>query len=296
MTTRRRLVAAALALPVAGFAIRTQAQDATPATATETGIAYADRDGTPLLLDVYLPTSGTPPFPAVLLFHGGAWTYGISGPMDMAGPAAALAADGYAAFNIAYRLTGDPAGAHVWPDQLDDAQQAVRWVRANAERYGIDPNRVAAYGHSAGGHLASHLGVRETRDDSEPGLAGISSRVQGVISIAGHMDFGIPYPQEFDRESVTALLGGAIDEIPDVYADASPITWVDGSSAPFLIIHGGADDMNPPAHARTMAAALQEAGVTVVSVEDAVGNHFTVADWSNAGPWTLAFLGAISGR
>ena len=128
MTTRRRLVAAALALPVAGYSMQTQAQDATPVAATESAIAYADRDGTPLPLDVFLPTAGDPPFPAVLLFHGGAWTYGISGPMDMAGPAAAIAAAGHAAFNVSYRLTGDPAGAHVWPDQLDDAQQAVRWV------------------------------------------------------------------------------------------------------------------------------------------------------------------------
>ena len=295
MTTRRRLVAAALALPVAGYSMQTQAQDATPVAATESAIAYADRDGTPLPLDVYLPTAGNPPFPAVLLFHGGAWTYGISGPMDMAGPAAAIAAAGHAAFNVSYRLTGDPAGAHVWPDQLDDAQQAVRWVRSNAEQYGIDPDRVAAYGHSAGGYLAANLGVRETRDDSKPELAGISSRVNGVITIAGQTDLRIPYTQEFDREAVIALLGGTIDEIPDVWAEASPITWVDGESAPFLIIHGGADTM-PIDQARKMTTALQEAGVTVVSVEDAVGDHFTVADWSNAGPWTLAFLGAVSGR
>jgi len=276
--------------------MRTRAQDATPNSAIETGIAYADRDGTPLLLDVYLPTLSEPPFPAVLLFHGGAWTYGISGPMDMAGPAAAMAAAGYAAFNVAYRLTGDPAGAHTWPDQLHDAQQAVRWVRANAERYSIDPDRVAAYGHSAGGYLAANLGVRETRHDGTGELAGISSRVNGVITIAGQMDFGIPYPQVFDRDAVATLLGGPIDKMPDVWADASPITWVGGESAPFLIIHGGADDSILPVHARAMTAALQESGVTVVSLEDAVGDHFTVADWMYAGPWTLAFLGTLSGR
>ena len=294
MATRRQFVAAALIIPVTGFAMRTRAQVATPPAASEAGIAYADRNGTPQFLDVFLPASGNGPYPAVLLFHGGAWTFGISGPQDMHGPAAAMADAGYAAFVVSYRLTGDPAGEHVWPDQIDDAQEAVRWVRANANQYEVDPDRVSAYGHSAGGHLAAHLGVRDTREDSVPELAGISSRVNGVVAIAGHFDFSIPYPQEFDRQSVAALLGGTVDEIPDVYADASPITWVDTVSAPFLILHGGADDMNPPAQARTMTTALQEAGVTVISMEDAAGDHFTVAEWDYAGPWTLAFLNSIA--
>jgi acetyl esterase/lipase len=253
------------------------------------GVPYADRNGMPLLLDVYPPTGREAPFPAVLLFHGGAWTYGISGPIDMAAPARAMADAGYLAFNVSYRLTGDPAGEHVWPDQLDDAQQAVRWVRANATQYGVDPERVAAYGHSAGGYIAANLGVRDTRDESTAELAGISSRVNGVITIAGQTDLTIPYTEEFDRAAVVALLGGTIDEIPDLYAEASPVTWVDNESAPFLIIHGGVDTM-PIAQARTLTAALQREGITVVSLEDAAGDHFTVADWANAGPWTLAFL------
>ena len=292
MSNRRHLIAAALALPAAGFTLQTHAQHATPSPTTERGIAYADRDGTPLLLDVYVPASGEPPFPAVLLFHGGAWTFGISGPMDMAGPARAMADAGYVAFNVSYRLTGDPEGEHVWPDQLDDAQEAVRWVRAHADRYGVDPDRIAAYGHSAGGFLASHLGVRETRDGSTAELAGVSSRVNGVITIAGQSDLTIPYTQDFDREAVVALLGGTIEEKPDLWAEASPISFVDGDSAPFLIIHGGRDTM-PIAQARTMAAALQVTGITVVSVEDAAGDHFTVADWAQAGPWTLTFLGQV---
>lgn len=292
MTNRRRFVAPTLALPAAGR-VRPAVTQATPPVATpEMGIPYAHRDGTPLLVDVYRTTSGQPPHPAVLLFHGGAWTFGISGPQDMHGPAAAMAEAGYVAFVVSYRLTGDPAGTHLWPAQLDDAQQAVRWVRANAGAYGVDPDRVTAYGHSAGGFLASHLGVRETREETTADLAGLSSRVNGVITIAGQTDLSIPYIDDFDQAAVLALLGGTIDEMPEVWEDASPVTWVDADSAPFLIIHGGADTM-PIAQARTMTAALQDAGVTVVSIDDVNGDHFNVAEWGYAGPWTLAFLDLI---
>jgi acetyl esterase/lipase len=208
----------------------------------------------------------------------------------MNGPALALAEDGYVTFNVDYRLTGDPAGEHLWPAQLDDVQRAVRWVRANADRYGVDPNRVGAYGHSAGGHLAAMLGVREVRVTGDPELADSSSRVNAVVTIAGQMDLGIPYPGVFDRQALVALLGGTPDEVPEAYRDASPITWVDAKSAPFLIIHGGADPMIPVEHARQMADALHVDEVEVVSIEIPTGDHFLVAEWSVAGPWTRTFF------
>jgi acetyl esterase/lipase len=277
---------------------RAAAQEATPTTVqdaveTQPDIVYGEADGQALLLDISHPPARDTPRPAVLLFHGGAWMVGTAGRESMAQPAAALAEDGYVTFNVEYRLTGDPAGEHLWPAQLDDAQRAVRWVRANADRYGVDPERVGAYGHSAGGHLAALLGVRETRDTSDPELADYSSRVSCVVTIAGHLDLSIPYPGEFDRQSLVALLGGTPDEVPEAYRDASPITWVDEESAPFLVIHGGADDMNPVAHARHMVDALHEVGVEVVSVELPTGNHFSVAEWSMAGPWTRTFFSVM---
>jgi acetyl esterase/lipase len=215
---------------------------------------------------------------------------GTADRKSMDEPAAALAEEGYVTFNVEYRLTGDPAKENLWPAQLDDAQRAVRWVRANADRYRVDPERVGAYGHSAGGHLAALLGVRDTRDTSDPELADFSSRVDAVVTIAGHLDLDIPYPGEFDRMSLVALLGGTPDEVPEAYRDASPIAWVDAESAPFLIIHGAADPMNPVEHARRMADALHEAEVEVVSVELPQGDHFSVAEWSVAGPWTHTFF------
>jgi acetyl esterase/lipase len=296
----RRTVLAGVAGGSLGVALAARsnhviAQDATPiadpdAVTVQRDVAYGDVDRESQLLDVYLPPAGGDPRPAVVLFHGGAWMYGISGRADMDVPARALAAAGYVAVNVEYRRTGDPAGAYLWPDQLDDAQRAVRWVRANADSYGVDPERVGAYGHSAGAHLASMLGVRETRDDTDAALAGISSRVSSVVALAGHFDLTIPYPQQFDRDSVTALLGGTVEEVPDAYSDASPVTWVDADASPFLIIHGGADDMNPPVQARTMVDALHGAAIDVIYAELARGDHFTVAEWPIAGPWALTFL------
>jgi len=260
---------------------------------TQPDVVYGEADGQALLLDISHPPARDTPRPAVLLFHGGAWMVGTAGRESMAQPAAALAEDGYVAFNVEYRLTGDPASEHLWPAQLDDAQRAVRWVRANADRYGVDPDRVGAYGHSAGGHLAALLGVRETRDNSDPELADYFSRVSCVVTIAGHLDLSIPYPGEFDRQSLVALLGGTPDEVPEAYLDASPITWVDEESAPFLIIHGAADPMNPVAHARHMTDALHEVGVEVISVEIPTADHFSVAEWPLAGPWARTFFAVM---
>lgn len=301
MPNRRTLLAAAALAPVVVSELvgphRAAAQAATPSASpdpigVERDVVYGEADGQELLLDIYRPPARDDPRPAVLLFHGGAWMVGTADRESMAQPAAALAEDGYVSFNVEYRLTGDPAGDHGWPAQLDDVQRAVRWVRANADRYGVDPDRVGAYGHSAGGHLAALLGVRKTRDNSDPALEAYSSRVDGVVTIAGHLDLSIPYPGEFDRQSLVALFGGTPEEVPEAYEDASPLTWVDQESAPFLVIHGGADDMNPVAHARHMVDALHDVRVEVVSVELPTADHFSAAEWSIAGPWTRTFFAA----
>lgn len=285
--------AAALGLGIP--AGRAMAQEATPAVppdaiARETAVVYGVADGQELLLDVARPPERDAPRPAVVLVHGGAWMVGTADRASMNEPALALAEDGYVTFNVDYRLTGDPAGEHPWPAQLDDVQRAVRWVRANAAEYGVDPDRIGAYGHSAGGHLASMLGVRETRDNSDPELGDYSSRVDAVVTIAGQSDLGMPYPDAFARGAVVALLGGTPDEVAEPYRDASPITWVDAQSAPHLIIHGGADHMISVEHARQMTEALHAAEVEVVSIEIPTGDHFSVAEWSAAGPWTRTFF------
>ena len=132
----------------------------------ERGVVYGTVEDEPLLLDVFRPPARATAQPAVVLVHGGGmWT---GSRADMADPARQLAQAGYIAFAVDYRLVDVASGRHPWPAQLDDVQHAVRWVRANAARYGVDPERVGAYGWSAGGQLAALLGTRDTRDAASP--------------------------------------------------------------------------------------------------------------------------------
>jgi acetyl esterase/lipase len=254
----------------------------------EIGTVYGEVEGERLLLDVY--SGGLPDGvrPAVMLIHGGGmWT---GSRADMAGPAQELARAGYVAVSIDYRLVDAGTGRNRWPAQLDDAQRAVRWLRANAGRFGIDPGRIGAYGWSAGGQLAALLGVRDTRIDDDPSLTGCSSRVSCVVDLAGDVDLAA-YTLPPTRDEVEALLGGTPESAPARYCDVSPLTWVDAMSAPFLIVHGLADDVVPIEQSRRLAAALRTAKVEVAFVELPQAGHGDLIDnWSLTADQTLAFL------
>ena len=288
MTTRRRLLASAALSPA--LLTRATAQEATPvanpaAPIQERDIVYGAVAGEELLLDVWRPPPRELPRPAMVVIHGGGWTEGFGDRTDFVSPSFELAKAGYVVFNIEYRLLPD----HPWPAQLDDVQRAVRWIRANAATYGVDPERIGSYGHSSGGHLAAFLGVRDTRDNSDPALSAFSSRVACVVDLDGDMDLTIPIPYG-DAESnalIVRFLGGTAAEVPDAYRDASPISWVGGDSAPFLILHATHDEWVPVAHARGMEAALHEAGVPVVYYEDPEAVHITSLTWHYVAPWVL---------
>lgn len=295
-TTLAGLGASGIALAVPAFAIGSTAvaqeatPGATPGTLDESRAVYGTAGGKELTADIYrLPGTGALA-PAVILIHGGAWTYGFADPSSMADTARHLAMAGYVCFAISYRLTGDPAGAYQWPDQLDDVQRAVRWVRVNAATYGVDPEAIAAFGHSAGGHLAAMLGLRDTRDDSVPELAGVSSRVDCVIDIAGVSDLAIAYPDAEMADTVTNLLGGPMEDRADAALDASPVHWITSDASPFLVFHGGVDQINPIAHSERLIEALAAANTDLTYVRIAGADHFAIADWSMCGQWSLAFL------
>lgn len=255
-----------------------------------TDVPYGEPEDAARLLDVYQPPASDYPRPAVLVLHGGGWTTGGFDRRSMAAIAQHLAGAGYVVFNATYRLmTGEP-GVNAWPTQLHDVQRAVRWVRANAESYGVDPQRLAALGHSAGGHLAAFLGVRGTVDWSDPTASQYLSRVQCVVNLSGDMDLAQVYPAAFDHQIARNLLGGTLEEVAHQYRDASPLTWVNAESAPFLIVHAVTDDVNRFAHAQVMAAALQAASVEHTLVALARGDHGTSLDWSVSGSWILTFL------
>lgn len=214
-------------------------------------------------LDLYLPKNGQN-LPLIINIHGGAFKMGSK---EMGVPVEYLAKD-YAVASINYRLSQHA----VFPAQIEDCKAAVRWLRAHAGEYGLDPNRFAAWGSSAGGHLAAMLGTTgDTKEFDAGAHLDQPSRVQAVVDYFGPTDFlqmdahRLPNGQLHDpADSPESLLvGGAIRENKDKTARANPITYVTKEDPPFLICHGDADPLVPHHQSELLAAALQAAGVPV---------------------------------
>jgi len=220
---------------------------------------YATVDGEELQLDLYLPERFDKPLPLVVWIHGGGWVTGERSPC----PVAMLATRGYAVASISYRLS---RGEVTFPTPLHDCKAAIRWLRTNAWRFGCDPQRIGVLGASAGGQLAALLGT--TADDpaleGNEGITGVSSRVQAVCTLFAATDFVHLEEVEDDHWRINlvakALLHGPPSKHPELAAAASPITHVTKDDAPFLLIHGTADSMIPPAQSERMHAALKAAG------------------------------------
>lgn len=230
----------------------------------ETDVEYGTAGGQKLLLDVYRPGGEAPGGklrPAIMLVHGGGWAGGNKGQFRDAGMG--LAGQGYVCFSVGYRLVKPDANRH--PAQLDDVQRAVRWVRAHAAKYGVDPERVGAMGGSAGGHLVALLGTRDTRDNSDPALAAYSSRVCCVVDLFGPTDLTRDFPVMGGglpvRALVSGLVGKPIGEAREAYRDASPLFFVDKKTVPFLIVHGTEDPIVPLEQSQLLHDALRKAGI-----------------------------------
>lgn len=204
----------------------------------EAGIEYANPDGQHLQLNMARPKSGAGPFPAVVCIHGGGFRAGKRESYD--GLVTRLAERGYVAVTVTYRL----APKYPFPAAVHDTKAAVRWVRANAAKYGIDPDRVGTTGGSAGGHLAQFLGltagVKEFEGDG--GNAGESSAVGCVVNVYGPSDFTKSYGKSVDAAEVLPLfLGGNLETQRFRHLLASPLYWVTPRAAPTLCIHGTED-------------------------------------------------------
>lgn len=206
---------------------------------------YALRASGPLRADLYIPDEKDLS-PAVVLIHGGGWEGGE--PSDMNRFARELASNGFVVMNISYRLA--PSSVH--PAQVEDCRDAVRWLRQNAQKYNVDADRIAAFGYSAGAHLAMMLGVNPQDEDSY-----VSSRVQAVVAGAGPTDLR-KYP---NSPLVQGYLGGPPEGREDKYADASPIVHVSSDDAPAYIYHGKRDRLVGVEQAQAMARAYESAGV-----------------------------------
>jgi acetyl esterase/lipase len=257
---------------MARFAVAQQAphsmpvQPAAPSSddvSVKNDIQYGTAGGQKLLLDIYEPAVETKkPRVAIVLIHGGGWSAFDKSTMKNMGNF--LARQGFVAVAVDYRLFN--GSANRWPAQLDDTQMAVRWLRAHAAKYNIDPDHIGAFGHSAGAQLASLLGMVDTRDNSDPALAKYSSRVQAVVDADGPTDFLRDHDPEGDAQ-MASFFGGDYTKAGEVWREASPVDHVAKSNAPFLIIHGTHDEMVPIAQAQELYDKLQAAHVPVTFVK-----------------------------
>ncbi|MBL9091383.1 MAG: prolyl oligopeptidase family serine peptidase [Planctomycetaceae bacterium] len=228
-------------------------------------VEYAEADGNPLLLDLYVPER--PPvkaLPLVVWIHGGGWQ---AGDKAQARPSQDLLAHGYAAASINYRLTDEAS----FPAQIHDCKAAIRWLRAHAAEYGYDPERIGVFGSSAGGHLAALVGTSGGLKGLEGTLGdhlGQSSAVQAVCDYYGPTDLAafvetLGYTRHATADAPEAkLLGGPVLENREAAARANPITYVDANDPPFYIVHGDSDPVVPPNQSELLDAALRKAGVS----------------------------------
>jgi acetyl esterase/lipase len=219
-------------------------------------LEYENIDGKSICLDLYLDPNISWKRPLIIFIHGGGWSGRTKA--DGLAYADAFLKRGYVFATIDYRLSN----VAVFPAQIVDAKAAVRFLRAHAADYHIDPDRIGVMGHSAGGQLVSLLGTTngDTEFDVGDNLT-VSNAVQAVCDMSGPVDFEAPAPAL--APLLTKLLGGPVNEKPDLAKLASPINHISSTSAPFLILHGDKDTGVPPAESEEFSAALQKAGVPV---------------------------------
>lgn len=242
-------------------------------------VVYATIGERKLRLDLFLPKSGQGPFPAVVYIHGGGWRGGNKRQFQR--HAAHMATKGFAGACIEYRLSGEAK----FPAAVHDVKSAVRWIRAHAAQYRIDPGRIGAAGGSAGGHLAAILGTTShVREFEGGGSSRISSRVQAVAAFNPALDFasfGRLGQHDVPSGPVYLFLGASFQDNPQLWKKASPIAYASKDSAPFLFLHGTEDTTVPYQQSVDMMNALKAAGVQaeLFTAEGAGHGFFNRPPW-----------------
>lgn len=245
---------------------------------TTLDIPYAETDNPRQRLDLLLPKQRATdkPLPVVVFIHGGGWRNGDK--RSGVGQLARFVTDGnYAGVSIGYRLTDQGS----WPTQIHDCKAAVRWIRGNAARYNLNPERIGIMGTSAGGHLVAMLGTSGGVESLEGKLGKYtdsSSRVTCVVDLFGPTELltmgkspGLDHDAPNSPES--KLVGGSLQEMKEVARQASPITHVSKDDPPFMLVHGTDDPLVPFQQSVKFQATLKQAGVEATLIKMVGGKH-----------------------
>ena len=217
------------------------------------GVEYGKVGERSLLLDLYKPKRQKGKVPGLIFIHGGGWKSG--GRQDYRVYTTWFAQQGYVAATIGYRLSKEA----LFPAAVEDAKCAVRWMRAEAESLGVDPDKIVVIGGSAGGHLAMMIGYSPDDKTLEGagGHAEVSSEVAAVVDLYGPFDFDTPEGKSADV--VKDFLGKqSYEEAPELWKRLSPATYLNAGDPPTLIIHGSIDEIVPISQAEILSQRLRE--------------------------------------
>lgn len=234
----------------------------------EENVTYGKAGDTELKLDLARP-EGDGPFPAIVFIHGGGWYQGSR--QGYGGQIQEAARRGYVAVTISYRLMQfdeskkeSTKATPIFPAQIHDAKAAIRWLRANAEKYNVDPDRIGVTGGSAGGHLSLLVGLTDSSAnlEGESGSPEQSSRVQAVVNFFGPTDMAFCHENSSVAWIFRLVMGGTPEEAGECYKAASPITYVSEDDPPVLTLQGDQDALVPVEQARTLDAKMKAAGAS----------------------------------
>lgn len=266
----RRLFTTAIVVLAATVTLHAQEKAKQPArpkaqapegTKTTRDIKYVPDAGQRQTLDLYVPANAGNPLPLIIYIHGGGWQGGSKND----GLPLPLLSQGYAVACVNYRLSN----LGVFPAQIQDCKEAVRWLRSNAKEHGLDANRFGAFGPSAGGHLVALLAT--TGDETFPPLQAstksVSTKLHAVCDWFGPADFlhwgDSNEPSREAKGPIFKLFGGSVADKLELAKQASPVTHATKSATPLLIMHGDKDPVIPLQQSEVLSAALKQAGADV---------------------------------
>ena len=242
---------------ISGFFLLANPLSAADTVTIQSDIVYGTVGETKLYMDIAYPSKSLAPKPCIVVIHGGAWMHGNKSMHT--DDIKYFAKQDYVSVSVGYRL----APNHRFPAQVEDVKCAIRYLRANCKKFNIDPNQIGAVGYSAGAHLSMMLGTMDKEDgfEGKGGWPDESSKIQAVVSYFGPTQLDASDIPPDSVPLVSTFIGGSLQEKPEAYRQASPLTYVSSEDAPMLLFQGTSDPLVPYSQAIKMVTAMSHHNV-----------------------------------